>query len=94
MEETTTREKKQHKAVFAIIEKPGGRSVWMKVGIAFTNSDQSLNIYLDAIPFDRKLQVRDEDVRPRTQSTGSYERTQSAGSYERALLPLDGGSIQ
>lgn len=62
--EDKTQEKKQ-RIVYSIIEKPGRKPFWMKVGIAWLNQDQSWNVYLDAIPFDRKLNIREEDVRPR-----------------------------
>ena len=75
---------KKHKAVFAIVDKgPGRKPYWMKIGIAFLNSDSSWNIYLDAMPFDRKLQIREED--------GKYSRSQS----ERSATPsFDVGGIQ
>jgi hypothetical protein len=58
-------ERKQ-RIVYQIIDKPGLRKpYWMKIGIAFVNQDQSLNVYLDAIPFDRKLNIREEELRPR-----------------------------
>ncbi len=80
--------KKKSKSVYAILEKPGKRNFWMKVGIAYLNHDQSWNVYLDVIPFDRKLQIRDDDARPR----GSQSASESA---ERSLPSFDlGGAIQ
>jgi hypothetical protein len=66
MEETS--EKKPFRTVYTIIEKPGDKRYWMKIGIARVNHDQSWNIYLDALPFDRKLQIRDDNNRPRFDS--------------------------
>jgi hypothetical protein len=64
---------KKQRIVYQIIEKPGLKKAhWMKVGIAYLNQDQSINIYLDAIPYERKLQIREEDVRPR--QTGDDRR--------------------
>jgi hypothetical protein len=37
----------------------------MKMGSAFVNKDGSINIYLDALPFQNKLQIRDWDEEPR-----------------------------
>jgi hypothetical protein len=40
----------------------------MRVGTGFPNKDQSINLYLDAMPFNHKLQIRemeDEDFAPR-----------------------------
>ncbi len=47
--------------VFAIQENAGktkDKSIWTKIGSAFENKDGSLNIYLNALPLDGKLQVR------------------------------------
>ena len=51
---------KQIKDVFTIIEREGlEKNYWMKVGVAFVNRDESLNIYLDAMPIGGQLQVRE-----------------------------------
>jgi hypothetical protein len=62
---------RKRKTVYAIIEKPGKKSYWMRIGVAWLNQDDSWNVYLDAMPFDRKLQVRDEDLRPREKANGN-----------------------
>ena len=52
------------KDVFTIIEKEGwDKSVWRKVGAAFENKDGSLTLFLDALPLNGKLHVRDRKVR-------------------------------
>lgn len=46
--------------VYTIIERPGKeRSVWVKVGAAFENRDASLNVYLNALPTNGKLHIRE-----------------------------------
>jgi hypothetical protein len=40
-----------------------GKTFWMRVGVAFANKDGSINVYLDAFPTDRKLQIRPLDER-------------------------------
>ncbi len=49
-------------AVYAINEKEGERAAWwQKIGIAFTNRDGSIAIYLDALPLGtNKLQIREQ----------------------------------
>lgn len=49
-------------AVYAINEKDGDRGTWwQKIGLAFTNRDGSIAIYLDALPLGtNKLQVREQ----------------------------------
>lgn len=51
------------KDVFTIQEGKGkegkDKSIWIKVGSAFENKDGSMNIYLNALPVNGKLQVRE-----------------------------------
>ena len=50
--------------VFTIVDKEGfERSFWVKVGACFPNRDGSLNVYLDALPLNGRLQIR-ERTRP------------------------------
>lgn len=41
------------------IRSRGERSFWIRIGVAFVNQDGSLNLYLDAMPLDGKLQLRE-----------------------------------
>jgi len=43
---------------FNIVEK-GDKSFWNRVGTAYQNRDGSYNIYLDALPRDGKVQIRE-----------------------------------
>jgi hypothetical protein len=52
-------------AAYNIVER-SGRQFWNRVGSAFINHDGSMNIYLDALPRDGKIQIR-EDNRDRDQ---------------------------
>lgn len=47
--------------VLCPVTKKDGSTFWMRVGSAFTNKDESVNIFLDAFPKDGKLQLRDFD---------------------------------
>ena len=52
------------KDVFTMVEKEElDRAIWRKIGTAFENRDGSLNIFLDALPVNGKLQVRDRKKR-------------------------------
>jgi hypothetical protein len=55
-------------AVYAINEKDGDRGAWwQKIGMAFTNRDGSIAIYLDALPIGtNKLQIREQRDEPRS----------------------------
>lgn len=51
------------KDVYAIYESKNGedkqRTRWVRVGVAFTNKDSSINVLLDALPLTGRLQIRD-----------------------------------
>ena len=47
------------KVVYTIVERGRGRRVWLRVGVAFVNRDQSLNVRLDAIPISGQLHIRE-----------------------------------
>jgi len=50
------------KDVYAISEGTQGddkSSRWTKIGVAFVNRDESINVILDAIPVNGRLQIRD-----------------------------------
>lgn len=47
------------KDVFTVSEEKEGRSRWVRIGAAFVNRDGSLNAYLDALPLNGKLHIRD-----------------------------------
>lgn len=46
--------------VITIREREGSdKKYWMKIGTAFVNRDGSFNLFLDAMPLDGKLHVRE-----------------------------------
>ncbi len=57
--------------VYAVPEdKDGEKAFWPKLGIAFTNRDGSINIFLEALPIGtNKLQVR--EPRPALEPRGA-----------------------
>jgi hypothetical protein len=80
---------KKQRNVYQIIEKPGmAKPHWMKVGVAYLNQDQSINVYLDAIPYERKLQIREEEVRPRQDDANKRAPAMPQPSFDL------GGTIQ
>jgi hypothetical protein len=66
-ERTMDDQTKTMKAVFTVVERGQGKSIWIRIGVGFTNRDGSLNLKLDALPVSGTLQVRDwepSDRRP------------------------------
>ena len=52
------------KDVYTIIEKDElDKAFWLRVGAAFENRDGSLNIFLDALPVNGKLHVRERKIK-------------------------------
>lgn len=80
--------------VFAIADSSNGqRAVWIKVGVAFTNDDNSLNILLNAVPLTGKLQVRRREQRGRRdRNDHEYRersrRTQSGSGHADPDYPI------
>lgn len=60
------------KYVYTIIERDGlEKSQWIKLGIAFVNKDQSLNLKLDALPMNGTLHIRDRPPKKTTKGEES-----------------------
>ncbi len=51
---------------FHISEQKEGKAKWHPIGVAFTNRDQSINLYLEALPIDGKVQLRDRKSNQQT----------------------------
>ena len=68
-----------------VITRRNDKSYWNRIGIAFVNSDGSINVRLDAVPISGEMQIR--DYVPRDEFAGS---TASLGSGNgRGLDALD-----
>ncbi len=47
-------------AVYTIVEKQGlEKPFWVRIGAGFPNRDGSLNLYLDALPTNGKIHIRE-----------------------------------
>ncbi len=57
------------KKVLCPMQGKNGRTYWVKLGVAFTNRDGSTNVYLDALPTNQKLHIRDMDERDTSPNT-------------------------
>jgi len=55
--------------VFSIKNTDRRGAVWVRIGTAFVNKDESLNVWLDALPIDGKLHCR-ESVAERQPAAG------------------------
>ena len=71
--------------VISPIEKADGTKFWMNCGRAFTNKDESINVYLNALPLGVKevtLQLRElteEELRERAEKRASFAASRNSG---------------
>jgi hypothetical protein len=57
------------KIVYVIIDR-NNRKYWNRIGVAFINSDGSMNVKLEAIPVSGEMQIR--DYVPREDATNGH----------------------
>ncbi len=79
------------KVLCPIEKKDGGGTFWMRLGVAYPNRDQSINLYLDALPNNGRLQIREmdeEDLRRMDERRTSKRDGASDGA---ASAPRGGG---
>ena len=72
------------KIVYVISER-GGRKFWNRIGVAFINSDGSMNVKLEAIPVSGEMQIRDYVPREESHPAAASRATNGGGDY---LSPL------
>ena len=78
-------QKKMYKVIHAM-EKKGGGTYWMRVGTAFTNRDDSINIYLDAVPAPNgksaryEFQIRELDAEDLRRREAYASRSNGSGT--------------
>jgi hypothetical protein len=71
-------DKKMMKVLSPVAGKENNKTHWMRAGVAYENKDGSINIYLDLLPTNGKLQLREFEESDRRLEGGS--RSSGAGS--------------
>ena len=76
--------------VISPIEKKGGGTFWMRTGSAFTNKDDSINVYIDAVPKNHQFQLREltEEELSRKSSYGDSHGSKPATASLDTNLPF------
>ena len=73
------------------------KTYWRSLGIAYENRDGSINLYLDALPLNGKLQVREwdeedrrvgEQTRFQSRAGGGFDGAASASAVAGSELPF------
>jgi hypothetical protein len=83
----------ERKKVLCPMQNKAGKTYWVRMGSAFTNKDGSTNVYLDALPVNQKLQIRDlteEDRKPWSERRG--HNSESDDLFPRGLAEEGFGS--
>ena len=93
-ERESVMQKKMFKVITPIEKANGGGKYWMRLGTAFTNKDESINVYLDAIPVNQKewtLQLREmdeEDFKKKEHPSLALPMSAPAVTSNPAALPF------
>ncbi len=93
-------QKKMFKVV-SPIERPGGATWWMRCGTGYGNKDNSINIFLEALPLAAvtkgegiKIQLReltDEELRERAEKKATYAPRSIDPNGLPSMTPSSGG---
>lgn len=79
--------------VFSIKETQSGKdgkersTVWVKAGSAWINRDGSMNVYLDVLPLDGRLHVR--EYQEKREASGDVRTSSTNGSSTGAAQAAD-----
>jgi len=77
-------------SVKELVEGKDKKTVWVKAGSAWKNRDGSFNVYLDVLPLDGKLHVREALDERRADSNNNTNKNSSAnGSSTQPALTAD-----
>jgi hypothetical protein len=69
-----------------LVEKDEKKSVWVKAGSAWVNRDGSLNVYLDVLPLDGKLHVREALEEKRADNTPPRTASNHGSASQSAFV--------
>lgn len=97
-----TQGKRMYKVICPVEMKDGG-TYWMRLGSGFDNKDNSINVYLNAMPLGQKevkLQIREmtaDEMRERAEKRSTYQargtiRADGTGHGEYNGLPTSAAS--
>jgi hypothetical protein len=73
---------KRMKVLCPISTKDEKKTVWKNLGIAFENKDGSINVYLDVLPLNGKLQLREFDDDDRRVGEGTRFQSRVGSGFD------------
>ena len=71
------------KVAYVIVNR-NGKKFWNRVGVAFVNSDGSINVKLEAVPVSGEIQIRDYTAEDELQS--SHRASNGNGHLEEDAI--------
>lgn len=83
--------KKMFKVICPVEKKDGTGTYWGRTGVAYENKDESINIYLDFLPMNGKLQLRaftEDELRERSDKRAQYGSRGSGAGGVPAMTSL------
>ncbi|MBK9071724.1 MAG: hypothetical protein IPL79_12090 [Myxococcales bacterium] len=85
-------EAKKRFNVVSPVERKDGKTFWVRIGVGYANRDNSINMYLDALPVNQRLQLRVADDDEKLASDGSRRppsvRAPSQADGSSAVAPF------
>lgn len=77
------------KVLIPVVNEKTGKTWWARAGVSFINRDGSWNVYLDVLPKDGKLQLRDFDEQDRRGGPrGPMDGGPELGGSEGTQIPF------
>jgi hypothetical protein len=73
------------KRVLCPVSTKEGKTFWVRMGNAYVNKDNSINLYLDGLPVNGRLQIRDWDDAPWDKKAGSTGEARGHGAEQDEL---------
>jgi hypothetical protein len=64
-----------------VITRRNDKSYWNRVGVAFVNSDGSINVKLEAVPVNGEIQIRDYTAREDSPG-GSFSKRANGEAFD------------
>lgn len=89
--------KKMWKVICPVEKKDGTGTHWARLGVAYGNKDESINLYLDSLPLNGKLQLREwteEELRERDQRRANSASRSSLANLPPPAMPSNLGGTQ
>ncbi len=76
------------KKVICPIQQKDGKTFWIRMGSAYVNRDNSINVYLDGLPVNGRLQIRDQDEPKKGEADGAGSSSAAPAAAANTEFPF------